>query len=77
MEIITRKNHGTGSAGDIVPFHASNDAVQDEVNLRSHKAGYTNRQGEPTYSTKIMAQGFGESKLNVWPRDEQGNLIDD
>ena len=74
MEIITRKHHG--EAGDIVPFNASNAAVQDEVNLRSWKAGYTNRQGEPTYSTKIMAQGFGESKLNTWPRDKNGQLIE-
>ena len=74
MEIIERKHHG--NVGDIVPFHASEKAVQDEVNLRSRKAGYTNRQGEPTYHTKIMAQGFGESKLNVWPRDKNGNLIE-
>ena len=75
MEIIERKRHG--DVGDILPFNASEKVIQDEVNLRSHKAGYTNRQGEPTYSTKIMSQGFGESKLSVWPRDSEGNLIDD
>lgn len=74
MEIIERKHHG--DIGDILPFNANEKAIQDEVNLRSQKAGYTNRQGEPTYSTKIMAQGFGKSKLNIWPRDEQGNLIE-
>lgn len=74
MEIIERKHHG--NIGDILPFNASEKVVQDEVNLRSCKAGYTNRQGDPTYSTKIMVRGFGKSKLNIWPRDENGELID-
>lgn len=75
MEIIERKNHG--DEGEVVPFNTSEAVVQDEVNIRSWKAGYTNRQGEPMYSTKIMARGFGESKLNIWSRDENGNLIRD
>lgn len=74
MEIIERKNHG--NTGDTLPFYASEKVVQDEVNLRTWKAGHTNRQGERLYSTKIMARGFGESKLNIWPRDKDGNLIE-
>lgn len=52
-----------------------NDYVQ-ELNRRSHRAGYTTRDGKPI-PAKIMSRGFGESKLNVWPRDANGNLIDD
>lgn len=63
--------------GDLVPFNVPAKDLQDEVNSRTHKAGYTTRQGEHLWSNKIMARGFGESKLNIWPRDKQGNLIDD
>jgi len=48
-----------------------------ELNIRSHKAGYTARDGGPI-PQKIMANvGIGKSKLNNWPRDEHGNLIGD
>ncbi len=48
----------------------------EELNIRSHKAGYTTRNGKPK-PLKIMARGFGLSKLNVWPRDENNNLKGD
>lgn len=48
----------------------------EELNIRSHKAGYTTRKGRPI-PRKIMARGCGPSKLNIWPRDENGNLIGD
>ena len=48
----------------------------EELNIRSHKVGYTTRKGGPI-PLKIQDRGFGESKLNVWLRDEQGNLIGD
>ncbi len=47
-----------------------------ELNIRSHKAGYTTREGGPI-PHKVTAQGFGKSKCNTWPRDEYGNLIGD
>lgn len=47
-----------------------------ELNIRTHKAGHTTREGGPI-PLKIMARGVGESKLSVWPRDEHGNLIGD
>ena len=47
-----------------------------ELNIRSHKAGYTARDGGPI-SFKVMSRGFGKSKLNVWPRDKNGDLIGD
>lgn len=48
----------------------------EELKIRSHRAGYTTRKGGPI-PLKVMAQGCGESKLNIWPRDEDGNLIGD
>jgi len=47
-----------------------------ELNIRSHKAGYTTREGGPI-PPKIIARGFGKSKLNVWARDENGKLMGD
>lgn len=48
----------------------------EELNIRSHRAGYTTRNGGPK-PLKIQNRGFGTSKLNVWPRDVDGNLIED
>lgn len=47
-----------------------------ELNIRSHKAGHTTREGGPI-PRKIQSVGFGKSKLNIWLRDGQGNLIGD
>jgi hypothetical protein len=73
MEILKR----AVPDGEMVPPSVSSEDLKDEVNLRTHRAGYTTRQGNPTYGTKIMGPGIGESKLNVWPKDENGNLIGD
>ena len=63
---------------EIVPSGVSEKDLRDEANSRTCKAGYTTRYGEPTYSTKIQATVlFGKTKLNVWPRDENGHLIGD
>jgi len=74
MEILERAK---GDSGDIVSPFADEKELKEEVNRRTARAGYTTRLGEPPYRTKIMNNGFGESKLNVWPRDEHGNLIGD
>jgi len=48
-----------------------------ELNIRSHKAGYTAREGGPI-PLKIQSRGVGHSKVaKVWPRDSKGNLIGD
>lgn len=47
-----------------------------ELNIRSHKAGYTTRKGR-SIPLKIMVRGCGPSKLNIWPRDKNGKLIGD
>jgi len=62
---------------EIVPDNVSEKDLREEVNRRTCKAGYTTRYGECMARTKIMSNGIGKSKLNVWPRDKQGNLIDD
>lgn len=53
MEIIERAK---GKAdGEIVSCFENENAVKDEVNLRTCKAGYTNRQGEPLKSCRISS----------------------
>jgi hypothetical protein len=61
---------------EIVPENVTDKDLREEVIKRNAKAGYTTRFGEPPYATKTMARGFGVSKLNLWPRDERGNLIE-
>jgi hypothetical protein len=63
---------------EFVPDNVSQSDLRDEVNRRTAKAGYTTRLGECPYRTKIQnVVGFGQPRLNVWPRDEHGNLIGD
>ncbi len=67
----------SGDCEIMLPGTRSESDLRDEMNHRSAKKGLTNRQGECSRSTgKIMSHGFGESKLNVWPRDANGRLID-
>lgn len=63
---------------ELISQSRSDKDLADEMNSRTHKSGLTNRQGESCKGTsKIMATvGFGETKYNLWPRDEQGNLIE-
>lgn len=75
MEILKRAK---GESGEIVDWNESEANVREEVNKRTCKAGYTNREGGPPATGKIMTtSNWGETKLNIWPRDENGNLIDD
>jgi hypothetical protein len=62
--------------GDITSFRDAPN--RNEINRRTWKAGYTDRDGQPKDLPKIrIFGGTGETKLNIWPRDERGNLIDD
>jgi hypothetical protein len=45
--------------GEIVPNNVSENDLRDEVNLRTSRAGYTTRSGDPTYRQKI---GVGWSR---------------
>jgi len=67
------------SDGDIATFNYRPPAgLQDELNYRTWKAGYTDRDGRKKDPPKIrIFGGIGESEPNLWPRDENGNLIDD
>ncbi|MCK4625692.1 MAG: hypothetical protein KAV00_10305 [Phycisphaerae bacterium] len=67
LEILKRAKSG----GEIVAWNESEANVKEEVLRRNAKAGYCRG------ATKIMDRGFGESKLNIWPRDDKGNLIGD
>ncbi len=91
MQILKRAKN---AEMEIIPITESESNVREEVNRRSWKAGYTDRDGQQMTSRKTdagkgdsprpvtqkyydtMKRLFGEPKLNTWPRDEQGNLID-
>jgi hypothetical protein len=88
LEIIERAKGF--QAGEGISAFESEANVREEVNRRSHKAGYTDRDGQPRdigagkgdvlrpVSKKYYESYkrlFGEPKLNQWPRDEAGNLI--
>ena len=77
MDALDRQAIKRGDC-ELIPMETSDAAVRDEMNNRTFKKGLTNRQGECSRRTgKIMiTAGFGESKLNLWPRDEAGNLIE-
>lgn len=74
MEILKQAK---GDSGEVIPWNAPVEDVKAEILSRSAKAGYCTREGNPTFGTKIMGPGIGESKISVWPRDENGNLIGD
>lgn len=61
---------------ELIPAGVSDADLTDEMNSRSHRAGLTNRQGESCKSVRIMSRGFGPSRLNQWPRDANGELIE-
>ena len=61
---------------ELIPASVSDADLTDEMNARSHRAGLTNRQGESCKSIRIMSRGFGPSRLNQWPRDVNGELIE-
>jgi hypothetical protein len=62
---------------ELIPPTISNKDFVEEMNYHSREAGHTTRYGECPDRSKIMENGFGESKLNIWPRDENGNLQGD
>ncbi|KKK77398.1 hypothetical protein LCGC14_2854020 [marine sediment metagenome] len=62
---------------ELVPENVSEKDLREEVNKRTSRAGYTTRYGECPYATKIQTSvAFGKAKLNLWPRDKKGKLID-
>lgn len=74
FQIIKRQKNG--DIGETISFSENPANVREEAIRRGRKAGYCASNGEPNERTKIMSRGFGESKLNIWPRDAKGKLID-
>ncbi len=67
-----------GNEGETVAWNESEANVREEVLRRNAKAGYCTRNGEPVGATRIMTSvNFGKCKYNIWPRDKNGNLIND
>lgn len=61
--------------GELVPPDVPPRALRDEINFRTHRAGYTNRDGGRP-ARKIQGTcPWGVRRLNVWPRDAAGKLI--
>ncbi len=60
---------------EIIPHDRPEADVQCQINEISAKAGHTTKYGECPRATRVMCRGFGKSKLNVWPRGKDGNLI--
>jgi len=78
MDEAMRQAIGRGDSEIIPPGSRSEKDLRDEMNERSHKAGLTTRYGECPRASKIQISiPFGRRKLNVWPRDENGQLIND
>jgi len=61
MEILKRARKATD--GEIVPWNENAKSVREEVNRRTHKAGYTDRDGQPRRQKEIV------SNLSAIPAD--------
>lgn len=60
--------------------HFKNEDVIKEKIVEGHKRGVCDKNGrtiKTASATKVSSFGFGESKLNIWPRDDNDNLIGD
>ena len=68
MEILERARGA--SDGDIISFNHSKKDIQEEVNRRTAKAGFTDRDGQPRISRKT-SYGKGD-----WPRPVNKKLYD-
>jgi len=58
LEILKRAR--SASDGELVSYGRSTVALKDEVNLRTYKAGYTDRDGQPKVSRNSKAAGKGD-----------------
>jgi hypothetical protein len=62
---------------EIVPDDIPDKDLREEVNRRTFRAGYTTREGKPVPLKIMTTVPFGEVRLNIWPRDKNGKLIDE
>ena len=64
----------------IAERHFKNEDVIKEKIVDGHRRGVCDKNGrtiKKESAIKVISFGFGESKLNIWPRDNEDNLIDD
>jgi len=61
---------------------AGQEAIKKKI-VDAHRRGTCDRNGNPipprTYGSGALSSGLvtiGDQRLNVWPRDENGNLLD-
>ena len=62
---------------EFVPEDMSRRDLVEEVNFRTHRAGYTTRNGGRIPLKIQTSVSWGRAKLNAWPRDADGNLSGD
>ena len=70
MEILKRAKSG----GEVIDWNESESNVQEEVNRRTHKAGYTDRDGQPKVS-RATDYGKGDSPRPINKRKYDENYI--
>jgi len=61
---------------ELVPEDVSPRELRDELDLRTSRAGYTTRDGRRPPRKIRATVNFGQTRLNVWPRDENGRLVE-
>jgi len=77
MDESMRQAIESGDCEITPPGVRSESDLKDEMVHRSWKSGQTTKYGECPRATKIQTTvPFGKTKLNVWPRDKNGQLID-
>ena len=76
MEILKRAEGFADS--EIIPVTMPDKEMREKMIYHSWKKGHTTRLGECPYATKIQnIVPFGKTVINIWPRDENGQLIGD
>lgn len=61
---------------ELVPQDVSPRDLRQESYRRSWRAGYTTRDGGPIPRRIQVTCPWGRPRLNVWPRDAAGELIE-
>lgn len=72
MEILKRAK---GDAGEGIPWNANQKDVQQEINHRTYKAGYTDRDGQPKVSRSGAGKGDAFRPVNKKKYDKNYEKI--
>lgn len=63
--------------GELVPDDVSSRDLKEEASLRAFRAGYpVTKDGKPQPRKIQSLNPWGHRKLNLWPRDDAGRLIE-